>query len=143
MSLQVCVDASVVIPLVVYEALSEQVRALWVDWRTRNLSIVAPFLLGFEVTATLRKKVHRGLLTPEEGELAFRIVHSQGIQFLHPADLHWRAWELAVRFNRPTAYDSYYLALAATLGCEFWTADERLYNTVSAQLPWVRRLAAD
>jgi len=39
-------------------------RERWVDWRTRNLTIVAPFLLGFEITAVLRKKVYRGLLHP-------------------------------------------------------------------------------
>jgi predicted nucleic acid-binding protein len=142
MTSQICVDASIVIPLVVYEDLSGPVRERWVDWRTRNLTIVAPFLLGFEITAVLRKKVYRGLLTPHEGMLAFRAAHEQGIQLLHPPDIHQRAWDLSIRFNRPTAYDSYYLALADSLGCEFWTGDERLYRAVGDHLPWVRCAAA-
>lgn len=43
------------------------------------------------------------------------------------------AYELAVRFNRPRAYDSQYMALADRLQCDFWTADERLVNSVQAQ----------
>ena len=30
------------------------------------------------------------------------------------------------------------LALAQLRGCEFWTADERLYNAVSKELEWVK-----
>ncbi|MFQ5613908.1 MAG: type II toxin-antitoxin system VapC family toxin [Anaerolineae bacterium] len=37
--------------------------------------------------------------------------------------------------KRAAAYDSYYLALAETLGCELWTADRRLHNIVD--LPWL------
>jgi len=48
---------------------------------------------------------------------------------------------LATHFNRPTAYDAHYLALAEMLGCEFWTADRRLYNAVKEELPWVKWLS--
>ena len=47
---------------------------------------------------------------------------------------------LATRFNRPTAYDAKYLALAEMMNCEFWTADERLFNAVRDELSWVRWL---
>ena len=43
-------------------------------------------------------------------------------------------------FNHLAAYDAHYLALAEMLGCEFWNADERLYNTVKDELPWVKWL---
>ena len=35
------------------------------------------------------------------------------------------------------AYDAHYLALAESRQCECWTADERLWNTVKKDLPWV------
>jgi predicted nucleic acid-binding protein len=57
-------------------------------------------------------------------------------------DLHERAWHLAAQLDRPTAYDSHYLALAQILGCEFWTADERLYNASRPHFPWVRWLGS-
>ena len=56
-------------------------------------------------------------------------------------DLHDRAMDFAGRFRLPAAYDSHYLALADRLGVEFWTADQKLYNTVSAALPWVKLAA--
>jgi predicted nucleic acid-binding protein len=49
-----------------------------------------------------------------------------------------RAFALATEYNGPTAYDSFYLALAERLGCEFWTADLKLFNVVSAKLAWVK-----
>lgn len=54
--------------------------------------------------------------------------------------IHERAWQLATQFKRPTAYDAYYLSLAEYLECEFWTGDERLYNAVRDELPWVKWL---
>jgi predicted nucleic acid-binding protein len=57
-------------------------------------------------------------------------------------DLHLHAYELATEYNRPTAYDAHYLAVAKWLGCDFWTADERLYNAVRSLAPWVRWLGA-
>ena len=62
--------------------------------------------------------MHRKLAPPEEAELVFKAFH----------------------LLRPQAYDSHYLALAAILGLEFWTGDERLYNTVKHRLPWVKWL---
>jgi predicted nucleic acid-binding protein len=47
---------------------------------------------------------------------------------------------LATRFNRPATYDAHYLALAEMMDCEFWTADERLFNAVRDELSWARWL---
>jgi predicted nucleic acid-binding protein len=57
----------------------------------------------------------------------------------YPVILHFdeallkRGYELAAELNRPTAYDSQYLALAERLSCDFWTADERIFNSVSSK----------
>ena len=37
-------------------------------------------------------------------------------------------------------HDAAYLAVAEILGCELWTADERLYNSVKTDMPRVRWL---
>ena len=138
----VCVDAGVLIKLVMAEEDSDRADALWEQWKEDGVKVVAPALLLFELTSVLRKKVHRGLLEPEEGKKAFDTVHRLPVQVLAPSDLHRRAWELATRFNRPAAYDAHYLALAEMMNCEFWTADERLFNTVRDELSWVRWLGA-
>ena len=64
----------------------------------------------------------------------------------YPVDFHEddallkEAYELAGEFNRPRAYDAQYLALAKRLSCEFWTADERLFNAVKDKFPYIHWL---
>jgi len=136
----VCADAGVLIKLVVAEEDSDQADVVWERWKEDGVKVVSPGLLLFELTSVLRKKVHRGLLSPEEAERAFDLVHRLLVLVLTPPDLHRRACELAARFNRPAAYDAYYLALAEMMNCEFWTADHRLFNAVGDELPWVHWL---
>ena len=51
-----------------------------------------------------------------------------------------RGYELAEKYNRPTAYDAQYMALAERLACNFWTNDKRLYNAVSGTFGRIRWL---
>ena len=136
----ICVDASLTLKLVLAKPDSPIARCLWAEWEERDMDVVSPSLWAYEVTSVIRNKVHRGKITPDEGEEAFAIIHKLGVRLIVPPDLHERAWEMAKKLNRPAAYDAHYLALAQTLDCEFWTADERLYNAVRDQLPWVRWL---
>ena len=60
---------------------------------------------------------------------------------LHETDhLHHRALELASRLNHGAAYDSHYLALAETLDCDLWTADQCLQRTTTPLAPTVHWL---
>jgi len=140
MASQICVDASLVLKLVLREPDSPLAEALWTEWLASGVQICAPTLLEFETASVLRNKVYRGRITPEQGEEAFHTIRALDITILHPGGLLDMAWGLAKRFNRPVAYDSTYLALAQFLDCELWTADERLYNAVKGELSWVRRL---
>jgi len=136
----VCVDANIVIKLVVEEAYSDQARTLWRVWQSEDYQISAPPLLTYEITSVLRKYVSRGLRTVHESRQALQLALAFNIQYLEPVDFHLRAFELADRLGRPAAYDTHYLTLAEHLGCEFWTADERLVNAVQGVLPWVKWL---
>jgi predicted nucleic acid-binding protein len=51
-----------------------------------------------------------------------------------------RAWEVAAVYGFATVYDATYLALAELRGCEFWTADERLFQRVKDTLTFVKWL---
>jgi predicted nucleic acid-binding protein len=133
----ICVDASLALKLVFHEPHSQLVRSLWSDWHTKSVSIIAPVLWGYEVTSVIRNRVHRGRLSPDLGAEIFTVIHQLPVQLMQPAGLHQRAWELAHLFDRPAAYDAHYLALAEMIGCPFWTADERLFNTVRSDLNWV------
>jgi predicted nucleic acid-binding protein len=91
-----------------------------------DVRVVAPFLLRYEVTSALRRKVVRGVMSYEDARHSIEEVLSLDIEPLDQPELSLRAFEIASHFSRPTAYDSYYLALAEMLECEFWTADENL-----------------
>lgn len=136
----VCVDASLALKLVLLEDDSDRAEALWANWITQDITVIAPYLLAYEVSSVIRNKIYCGKITSEDGDLAFAKLHAQGIVLLHPKELAPTAWDLARQFNRPTAYDSQYLALAQILDCELWTADKRLYNAVHDTLPWVQIL---
>jgi len=124
MNSPICVDASFVLKLYLPEDDSDKAQQLWSTWLTQDAD-----------------NVHRKTISAEKGHLAIDAFVSQKIRLLHPPTLVERAWSLAAQFQRPTTYDVYYVALAEILGCEFWTADRRLYNVVNQVLPWVKFLA--
>ena len=136
----VCADAGLAIMQVLREPLCDLADALWADWNRQGVTVIAPILWGYEVTSVIRKNTFRRLLTPENEQDALDAVLRLPVEQRQPAGLHQRAWALARRFNRPTAYDAHYLALAEMVGCPFWTSDERLFNAVHTQLPWVHWL---
>lgn len=57
------------------------------------------------------------------------------------AALHHRALEIANRYDLSATYDAHYVALAESLGCELWTADQRLLRRLGPQMPSVRWIA--
>ena len=136
----VCVDANVVLKLYLNEEYSEQADALWSHFKSQAYTIIAPPLAIYEAAAVLRQTVYRGVIEPEEGQEALAEILQLGLGLVEPVDLHHQAYALATRFNLPTSYDANYLVVAQSLGCEFWTADRRLVNATSRDLPWVKWL---
>ena len=84
---------------------------------------------------TLRKE-----LTLEQAEAAFAKLQTLPIQQIAMVEQRQRAWEIAAAYSFATVYDATYLALAELRGCEFWTADERLFNRVKDTLTFVKWL---
>ena len=136
----VCVDAGLVVKLVVEESYSQEARTLWRIWQKEGYEIAAPSLLRYEVASVLRKQVMRHLRTMSENRYALELVLAFDIQYLEPVNFHQRAFALANQLGRPAAYDTHYLALAEHLACDFWTADERLVNAVQSTFSWVKWL---
>jgi predicted nucleic acid-binding protein len=126
--------------LLVPGPLTDEALFLLGVWRGENTTLVAPALLAFEVTSTLRRYVYLKRISPAHGEKAFEGFLRMNIRLSHQRGIFPLAWRLAKQLDRPRAYDTAYLALAQLRGCEFWTADERLYNTVSTELGWVKWL---
>jgi hypothetical protein len=59
---------------------------------------------------------------------------------LEPLQLHSRALELAGRLGQGATHDSHYLALAETLECDLWTADQRFRRAAGASVTRVRSI---
>jgi predicted nucleic acid-binding protein len=139
----VCVDASFALKLVLAEEHSELVHALWRGWIEQDIEIYAPAHLAFECTSVIRNHVYRRQITSEAGMEAFQLLHEQPIILIDAGVLNQRAWELAERYQRPTAYDAYYLAAAELLNCDLWTADRRLERAVRDSFPVIKWVGAD
>jgi predicted nucleic acid-binding protein len=134
----VCVDASLILRTLVPGPFSQEAETLLATWQQANIALIAPALFAFEVTSTLRRMVYLQEVRPARGEAAFAAFRRLDIQLSHRKAIFPTAWELAKRFNLPRAYDTAYLALAQLNRCEFWTADEKLYNAVHHELSWVQ-----
>jgi predicted nucleic acid-binding protein len=135
------VDCSV---LVKWELTSEdhsgKAMALFQDWQAGRVALHAPDLLPSEIGSAFLRAVRRGRLTVAQalqsvqGLLKFPFV-------LHASSpLVLRAFDIAHGQNQ-RIYDCFYVALAEREGTEFWTGDERLYNALRLQYPFVRFIA--
>lgn len=138
MAEQVCVDASVILSILLKDQLASAAVGLWNRWIEQDVDLVSAPLFFAEVTSVLREGVYFERLKPEDGEEAFRAFSVLDINLAPAAELQPLAWELAKRFNRPRAYDAQYLAAARYFDCELWTADRRLANGVPVSwLHWL------
>lgn len=133
-------DASFIISYLFDEVLAGSARRLMEDWQTSETRLVAPTLLKYEFVAGLRKRAHKGLLSADNALATFQAFQRLPIEFTVEDPLTWRSFELASQLNLPTAYDSQYLAVAEKYDAIFWTADERLFNSVSNRLNYIRLL---
>ena len=137
----ICLDANIVVKLLLLEPDSASAAQLWDKRVERKLDAVAPMLLTYEVLSTIRRRVYRGLLLQQRAAEACHVLGALPVLYVHNSGLSDRAFELATQFNQPTIYDTLYLAVAEAHNCAFWTADEAFFKTTSARFPAVHLLA--
>jgi predicted nucleic acid-binding protein len=131
------IDASVVVKWTLPEEDSEHALALHDAHLEQNWSLLAPTLILTEVANAFWKR--RDQMDVEIAQEALSALLASGIELVPIEYLFAKAHRLACQHGR-TVYDALYLALAQQRGCDFVTADERLYNAVKDQLPWVKWL---
>lgn len=139
------VDASVVVKWLVDEEDSDSAQLLLDQWIAQGVERAAPNLLPFEVANVVHRQAARGLLTIENGARLIDEMLASQIRCYDSPALHRRALELAIQLGQGAAYDCHYLALAESLDCEMWTADERFYQSAipaSARLRLLREFVA-
>lgn len=138
MNSKVCVDASFALKLVLPEDYSDKAHLIWSQWVNKRADIYAPYLLMYETQSVIRNKVYHEQLTLDEGTMASEVLREQEIIFYHSLMTEKLAWDFAKEYNRPTLYDTFYLAVAKELKTELWTADKRLCNSLNNEISWVR-----
>ena len=136
----VVVDASLAFKWLVEEEHSDKAHAILQSWDNRSVRLASPHLMPFEVVNALHRRVVRGELTTEVAAGLIESLLSSRLELHETPGLHRRALELASQLGQGAAYDSHYLALAETLDCDLWTADERFFraaSTVADNVRWV------
>lgn len=133
----VCVDASVVVQLVVGGGQADKISDLWLTWLEAARPLVAPTLLYYEISNAIHRYLVHDYLLPQAADEALTAALTLDISLYEDQDLHHRSLKLARRFSLPATYDAHYLALSERLGAEFWTVDRRLARIVQTALPWV------
>jgi predicted nucleic acid-binding protein len=137
-SSSVCVDASLVVNWLIAGPYSNEAARLLHIWQLNEVELVAPSLIVFEVTSTLRRSVYLKQIPFPQGDAAFETFLKLPVRTSPLREVVQLSWQLSKRLNLPRAYDSAYLAVAQLNRCEFWTADRRLYNAAHPTFPWVR-----
>jgi predicted nucleic acid-binding protein len=138
-------DSGILLATVQTETYTEQARTLINQLDEQQVQMIAPVLLRYECVAVARKWVYRELTTLEKAKIALNILLNYPVTTVLDDSLLNRAYQLATELDRPTAYDAHYLAVAERYQCDFWTADERLYNAVKGKftrISWIGNIKA-
>ena len=137
----VCLDASVIMPIITTEKLSLQADTQWRAWINTNVFPIMPPICPYEVYSVLRQKtqISKNLSLEQEQE-AQDLFLSLNIKIYSPTNLLKTASNLAIELGTPTIYDTTYLALAQMENCEFWTADHRFYDVANPKFNFVKWL---
>ncbi len=138
MSDRVLVDASLAVKWVLTEVHSAEAVHLLTEWEQLQVRRLVPSWFMAEITNVFYKGVRRQTLTIPAARLAVRRISQAVIPRPVGARVAERAIELADLLGLSATYDAHYLCLAEREACEFWTADERLWNSVNTILPRVR-----
>lgn len=132
------VDANTIVKWFVTEEFSEAAQRIL---RGQD-DFVAPDFMPAEVMSALLRKYRRGEI--DEGDLFIaRDSLRDAFQLVDSEPLLDAALRLAIQ-NQRSAYDSVYVIVAREYGCQFVTADRRLYDAISPVYPetmlWVEDL---
>ena len=134
----VVVDASLAVKWLVEEEYSDNAHAALQSWVDRDITRVAPYFMPFEVANALHRRMLCGELSVENSIRMIARLLGSNLELRQPAGLHARALQLANDLNQNAVYDAHYLALAEIIGCELWTADERMYRVARPSIDNVR-----
>ena len=137
MTTYLTIDAGIAFKLITPHPRQQVYIDLIAEWRQAGYQLCAPTLWVYEVTSVFTKMARFGQLSTKASHEGVRLANQLGVQLVAPDDAQRiKAMYWTERLQRAAAYDSFYLAVAETLGCELWTTDKKLVNAVGQS--WVR-----
>lgn len=138
---QVVVDANILIKRVIPEKLSDLACALLNQFRQDQVQMIAPAFFLAEVDSILRKKVIATKeLTAAQAQISWEDIQLIPVKPMEMTPLRAWAWEISIKLRQAHVYDAVYLALAESVGCDFWTADEKLIKATKTKFSFVKSL---
>ncbi|KUK52764.1 MAG: PilT domain-containing protein [Desulfotomaculum sp. 46_296] len=147
MSKYICLDTSVLIKTLIEEKDTETALTLLESVLLNQQIIALPQFAWAEAGSVLRKICGRNSLTTQEAdELWFEFRQYPGVIYLSDEIIADKAWKISCNLNMPTLYDSSFLAVAEVITeitseiCEYWTADQKLYDSVEGKKSYIRYL---
>jgi predicted nucleic acid-binding protein len=136
-----CIDASVAVKWPLWEDDSEQALRLLRDSQQQDALLVGPPHLWAEVTSAIYKRFASGAISADEGRAMLENFERIEVRLASPPELTPRAFDVAARPGWSSPHDAFYVALAAALDCELWTANRKPFRDGSQLHPGVRLLA--
>jgi len=127
--MELVVDASIVAKWFLEEERRKETEVLRQDHLKKKIKLLAPALLLFELGNLLITKKTISPTEAKEG-LAALLKMEIGLFLFEEDDLGF--WMEQSRKRNISAYDASYLALAKRLGCDFLTADKKLYEKLKS-----------
>ena len=134
------IDASVLVKLLVLEQFSDQAERLVKLWAATGIRMAAPDFIHAEVASALYKKMSARIISLDKATELMTRFYAMDISIQQSSPLHRRAMDLALELGQRMPYDSHYLALAESLNCDFWTADQPFYRAARhhyTQVQWI------
>ncbi|SFH27782.1 Predicted nucleic acid-binding protein, contains PIN domain [Desulfotomaculum arcticum] len=144
MSEYICIDTSVFIKLFFEEEDSFKAKVLMQKVIEDNQIIVLPSFAWAEMGSIFRKKIRTKQVNLQDAsEMWNSFTSFPGIEYVNEVSIMDRAWKISCYYDLPTLYDAAFLAVVEEIrdrtgqSCEFWTADERLINSLQGKKEYV------
>jgi predicted nucleic acid-binding protein len=134
---RIVADASVIIKFFINELYSKQARSLMEVFVRKEIELLEPPLLLYEVINGVRYSRAKKFTESEIKAIIESMVNFDFKWLDINSEIAYLATEISLRYN-VSFYDASYVALAKAMGADLYTADNKLIEATS--LPFVKHI---